>query len=89
MTITSSHRPSAFRSRTRYSLTIVNSPDRFDLTDRLPNDGSIEALTPTMLEMVAVGAIATQFELRMPCSAMRLRSAAQSSVALRSISIDG
>ena len=71
MTITSSHRPARFRSRTRYSLTIVNSPDRFDLTDRLPNDGSIEALTPMMFEIVAVGAIATQFELRMPCSPMR------------------
>ena len=43
---------------------IVNSPDRFDLTERLPNDGSIEASTPTMFEIVAVGAIATQFELR-------------------------
>ena len=33
-----------------------------------------------MLEIVAVGAIATQFELRMPCSLMRSRSASQSSV---------
>ena len=65
---------------------IVNSPDRLDLTDRLPNEGSIEALTPMMFEMVAVGAMATQLELRMPWSAMRLRSAAQSSVTLRSTS---
>ena len=33
----------------------VNSPDRLDLTDRLPKQGSIEASTPMMLEMVAVG----------------------------------
>ena len=32
--ITSSHRPSRFRSATRYSLTTVNSPDRFDFTYR-------------------------------------------------------
>ena len=74
------------RSRTRYSLTIVNSPERFDLTDKLPNDGSIDALTPMMLDMVAVGAIATQFELRMPYKAMRLRSTSQSSVVVRSTS---
>ena len=37
-----------------------------------------------MLEMVAVGAIAMQFELRMPCRATRSRSASQSSVAERS-----
>ena len=36
----------------------VNSPDRLDLTERLPKQGSIEASTPMMLEMVAVGAIA-------------------------------
>ena len=40
--------------------------------------GSIDAATPMMLEIVAVGAIATQFELRMPCSLMRARSASQS-----------
>ena len=66
ITITSSHRPRRLRSRTRYSLTTVNSPDRLDLTDRLPKQGSIDASTPMMLEMVAVGAIATQLELRMP-----------------------
>jgi hypothetical protein len=44
----------------------VNSPDRLDLTDRLPKQGSIDASTPMMLEMVAVGAMATQLELRMP-----------------------
>ncbi len=66
------------RSRTRYSLTTVNSPDRLDLTDRLPKQGSIEASTPMMLEMVAVGAMATQLLLRMPCVAMRARSASQS-----------
>ncbi len=67
-------------------MTIVNSPERLDFTDRLPNEGSIEALTPTMLEIVAVGAIATQFELRMPCSPIRARRAFQSSVDERSMS---
>ena len=40
--------------------------------------GSIDAATPMMLEMVAVGAMATQLELRMPCSLMRPRSSVQS-----------
>src|SRR6218665_3352798 len=62
MIITSSHRPRRLRSRTRPPLITLNSPDRLDLTDRLPNDGSIDASTPTMLEMVAVGAMATQLE---------------------------
>ena len=31
-----------------------------------------------MLEMVAVGAIAMQLELRMPCTLMRSRNASQS-----------
>ena len=34
----------------------------------------------SMLEMVAVGAMATQLELRMPCAAILLRSASQSMV---------
>ena len=54
------------RSRTSDSLMTVNSPDRLDLTDRLPKQGSIEASTPMMLEMVAVGAMAMQLLLRMP-----------------------
>ena len=62
----------------------VNSPDRLDLTERLPKQGSIEASTPMMLEMVAVGAIATQLELRMPSRAIFLRKASQSSVEDRS-----
>ncbi len=62
-------------------MTTVNSPERLDLTDRLPKLGSIEASTPTMLLIVAVGAIATQLLLRMPWCAMRARSASQSSVA--------
>ena len=48
--------------------------------------GSIEAPTPMMLEIVAVGAIATQFELRMPWMRMRERSAFQSIVDDSSIS---
>src|SRR5690606_11931919 len=76
--MTSSHRPRAFRSRTRYSLISVNSPDRFDLTYRFWYVGSIQADTPMMFEMVAVGAIATQFELRMPNCLMRARKGVQS-----------
>ena len=64
----------------------VNSPDRLDLTDRLPKQGSMEASTPMMLEMVAVGAMATQLELRMPSVAIFLRRASQSRVAERSTS---
>src|SRR3546814_8174109 len=54
--ITSSHRPRPLRSLTRYSLTTVNSPDRFDLTYRFWYVGSIDCDTPVMLAMVAVGA---------------------------------
>ncbi len=38
----------------------------FDLTNRLRNCGSIDCPTPQMFEIVAVGAIAMTFELRMP-----------------------
>src|SRR5258708_31255964 len=82
--ITSSHRLRAFRSLTRYSLTTVNSPDRFDLTKMFWYDGSMHAETPMMLEIVAVGAIATQFELRIPYCLMRARNASHSSVAVSS-----
>ena len=41
-------------------------------------DAGGKPLTPTMFEIVAVGAIATQFELRIPCSLMRARSSLQS-----------
>ena len=84
--MTLSHRPSRLRSRTRYSFTTVNSPERLDLTEMLPKQGSMEASTPMMLEMVAVGAMATQLLLRMPCWAMRSRSAFQSMVDERSTS---
>src|SRR6266849_10015052 len=53
--ITSSHKPAFFRSTTRYSLTTVNSPERFDFTNRFWKVGSIDADTPTILAMVAVG----------------------------------
>ena len=75
ITITSSHRPRRFRSRTRYSLTTVNSPDRLDLTDRLPKLGSIEASTPMMLEIVAVGAMATQLRVAHAVAGDLLRAA--------------
>jgi len=48
--------------------------------------GSIEAETPTMLAMVAVGAMARQFELRMPCAWMRARRRSQSRLDERSSS---
>ncbi len=84
--MTSSQIPSDFSSRTRYSLTTVNSPERFDLTKRFWNVGSILAETPTMLEMVAVGAMATQFELRIPNRRILLRRLSQSRLAERSSS---
>src|SRR2546427_8205277 len=62
--ITWSHKPACFRSVTRYSFTTVNSPDRFDFTNRFWKVGSIDADTPTILAMVAVGAMAMQLELR-------------------------
>ena len=56
----------------------MNSHDKLYLTDRLPKQGSIEASTPMMLEMVAVGAMATQFELRMPSTLIFSRKLVQS-----------
>ena len=46
----------------------------------------MQASTPMMLEIVAVGAIATQLEFRMPCCLMRARRASQSIVELMSTS---
>jgi hypothetical protein len=40
----------------------------------------MQADTPMMFEIVAVGAIATQFELRMPNCLIRLRTSDQSMV---------
>src|SRR5690606_18390344 len=65
---------------TRYGFTTVNSPDMFDLTNRFENRGSMDCPTPQMLEMVAVGAIASTLELRIPTVRTRSRSASQSSV---------
>ena len=62
----------------------VNSPDRLDFTEMLPKEGSIDASTPMMLEMVAVGAMATQLELRIPWAWMRARSGTQSNLLDRS-----
>ncbi|MNH42881.1 hypothetical protein D3C79_1046710 [compost metagenome] len=67
-------------------MTTVNSPDRLDLTYRFWKVGSMQADTPMMFEMVAVGAIAMQFELRMPCCLMRARRLSQSIVLDRSTS---
>src|SRR5690606_10166286 len=80
--MTSSHKPRAFKSRTRYAFISVDSPNKFELTYRFWYVGSIQAETPMMLEIVAVGAIATQLELRMPNSLMRARNGAQSKVSL-------
>src|SRR5918992_5472622 len=79
--MTSSHRLSFFRSRTRNSLTTVNSPDRFDFTYRFWYVGSMHCESPVMLAMVAVGAIARQLELRIPTCFTRRRKASQSRVA--------
>lgn len=46
----------------------------------------MQAATPMMFEIVAVGAIATQFELRMPNCLMRARSGVQSIDSDRSVS---
>ena len=46
----------------------------------------MRAIQKTELEIVAVGAMATQLELRMPCALMRLRRASQSIVLERSTS---
>src|SRR4051812_35523624 len=81
-TITWSHSPRAFRSATRYGFATVNSPDMFDFTNRLLYVGSIDWLTPQMLEIVAVGAIAITLELRMPSRSTFCRSASQSSCLL-------
>src|ERR1700752_2188688 len=78
--ITSSHRPSFFRSLTRYSLTTVNSPERFDFTCRFWYVGSIDCDTPVMLAMVAVGAMAMVLLLRMPTVLMRSRRLFQSNL---------
>src|SRR5690554_800075 len=78
LTMTLSHRPSALRSWTREGLTTVNSPDRFDFTNRFWYAGSMDWDTPTMLEMVAVGAMAMTLLLRMPCLAISSRIGVQS-----------
>src|SRR3990172_8650690 len=79
--ITSSHRLSFLRSLTRNSFTTVNSPDRFDLTYRFWYVGSMHCDRPVMLAMVAVGAIARQFEFLMPTCWTRFLSAPQSRAA--------
>src|SRR3954454_17152241 len=56
----------------------------FDLTNRLLYVGSIDWLTPQMLEIVAVGAIAITFEFRMPSRRTFVRRASQSSRVLSS-----
>src|SRR5690554_2125209 len=77
-TITLSHKPSALRSRTSEGFTTVNSPDRFDFTNRFWYAGSMDWDTPTMLEMVAVGAMAMTLLLRMPYLAISSRIGVQS-----------
>ncbi len=49
----------------------------------------MHGVQPRMLEMVAVGAMARQFELRIPCSRMRTRSSSQSSCERGTIDEDG
>src|ERR1044071_2607155 len=56
----------------------MNSPERFDFTNRFLYVGSMQGLVAVMFEIVAVGAIARQLELRMPCFAIFARSGSQS-----------
>src|SRR5438067_8109467 len=55
-----------FNSSTRYLLTTTNSPIMFDLTYMLLYIASIQGKQPAIFEIVAVGAIAIVFELRIP-----------------------
>ncbi len=78
-TITSSQSSRAFRSRTNAPFTTVKSPLMFDFTNRFWYVGSMDCVTPQMFEMVAVGAIANVFELRIPTVFTRSRNPFQSS----------
>ncbi len=80
-------RPAAFRSRTRYGLRIVKSPDRFDFAKRFLYIGSMHGEVPTMFAIVAVGAIASTLEFRIPCRAIFSRTGAQSSLPPRGTGI--
>ena len=86
LTITASQRSRSFNARTRYGLITVNSPDRFDFTYKFWNVGSIDWDTPQMLEIVAVGAIAITFELRIPSFWTLARKVSQSKRWVRSTS---
>ncbi len=81
-----SHTPSFFRSSTRYALTWRNSPLSVSRLKRLETCGSMHSYTPAIEAMVAVGAIASSSELRMPVSAIRARSAAHRSAHVGSAS---
>src|ERR1051325_671250 len=72
-----SHRPRDLRSFTRKGFSTMNSPERFDFTNRFLYVGSMQGLVAVMFEIVAVGAIARQFEFRMPCAAIFARSGSQ------------
>ncbi len=65
---------------------MVNSPERLDLTKRCLYIGSIDWVTPVILEIVAVGAIAIVLLLRMPYFLIDSRTGVQSMLMLRSIS---
>lgn len=84
--VRASHTPSRFRSFTRYELTWRNSPDSVSRLNRLDTCGSMHSYTPAMDAMVAVGAIASSSELRMPTEAIRSRSADQRSGQASSVS---
>ena len=58
----------------------MKSPDRFDLAYRCLYAGSIDWLTPVMLEMVAVGAIAMVLLLRMPLLSDKTAAIVESSL---------
>src|SRR4051812_47960411 len=79
-------RPRALRSFTRNGLRTMNSPERLDLTNRFLYVGSMQGLVAVMFEIVAVGAIARQLELRMPCFAILARNGSQLSLPPRGTS---
>ena len=66
----------------------MKSPERLDLAKRFLYVGSMHGEVPMMFAIVAVGAIASTLELRMPCAAMLApAAAAQSSAPPRGTSI--
>lgn len=83
--VRASHTPSFFSSSTRYALTWRNSPLSVSRLKRLETCGSMHSYTPAIEAIVAVGAMASSSELRIPVFAIRARSASQRSVQVSSV----